>query len=449
MASFQKTLRYYYWLLFSFTKKNAKVIIGSIVASFFLVFLLINYFPLINSLFFKKSIKVGYIGRFNFQNLPSDILDEISNPLVTVNAKGEIVPILVKSWEISKDQKMYTFHLKPNLTWSDGKPFTAYDINFNLKGMQIKPLNNDTVEFILNQPLAIFPVYLNKPIIKSPLKGVAGLYQVQGYNMETGYLDYLNLSPNKEDLDYKTYIFFDNEEKMTTAYKKGEINYMVTTKKPLADFFVNWTNTTVKRDINYGQIMTLFFNNNSEILKNKDVRKALAYAVPDFKDNGEQANGPIPPSSWAYNPDIKRYTFNLDKAQTQFEKNASPGATLNFYTFYEYIDVAEKIKENLEKIGLKINLQVLSYMPTDYDLLLTIWNPPIDPDQYYFWHSTQNAGNITNYKNVKIDKLLEDGRKFTSINDRTKIYYDFQRNLMEDLPADFIYYPYTYTIERK
>lgn len=449
MVSFQKTIRYYYWLTFSFIKKNAKVIIGSVVASFFLVFLLINYFPLINSLFFKKSIKIGYIGRFNFQNLPTEILEEISNPLITTNAKGEIVPILVKSWEISKDQKKYTFHLKPNLTWSDGKVFTAYDINLNLKGMQMKAINNDTIEFTLGQPLSIFPIYLNKPIIKSPLKGVAGIYQVQGYNMKKGYLSYLNLSPNKEGLDYRTFVFYDNEEKMTTAYKKGEINYMETTKKPLSDFFVNWPNTTVKRDINYGQIMTLFFNNDSELLKSKEVRKALAYAVPDFKDNGEQAGSPIPPSSWAYNPDIKKYSFNMDKAQTLYEKNASPGAAINFYTFYEYIDVAEKIKENLEKIGTKVNLRVLSYMPTDYDLLLTIWNPPTDPDQYYFWHSTQNEGNITNYKNVKIDKLLEDGRKFSTIDERKKVYFDFQRNIMEDLPAHFIYYPYTYTIERK
>lgn len=449
MARFHKTIRYYYWLTFSFIRKNAKVIIGSIVTSFLLVFLLINYFPLINSLFFKKSIKIGYIGRFNFENLPTEILDEISNPLVTVNSKGEIIPILVKSWEISKDQKKYTFHLKPNLTWNDGKAFTAYDINFNLKGMQIKPVNNNTVEFTLAQPLSIFPVYLNKPIIKSPLKGVGGQWQVQGYNIKKGYFSYINLSPNKTDLEYRTYIFYDNEDKMTTAYKKGEINFMTTTKKPLADFFVNWTNTIVKRDINYNQIMTLFFNNNSEILKSKEVRKAIAYAVPDFKDYGETAGSPIPPTSWAYNPDIKKYTFDIDKAQTQYEKNASPGATLNFFTFYEYINVAEKIKENLEKIGVKVNLRVLSYMPTDYDLLLTIWNPPLDPDQYYFWHSTQTEGNITNYKNVKIDKLLEDGRKFTTIDERKKAYFDFQRNIMEDLPAHFMYYPYTYTIERK
>jgi peptide/nickel transport system substrate-binding protein len=82
-------------------------------------------------------------------------------------------------------------------------------------------------------------------------------------------------------------------------------------------------------------------------------------------------------------------------------------------------------------------------------MLLTVWSPPPDPDQYYFWHSTQEVGNITHYKNVRIDKLLEDGRKTLNINERKKIYKDFQRIIMDDHPALFIYYPYSYTIEKK
>ena len=43
----------------------------------------------------------------------------------------ENVPVLAEKWEISPNHLMYTFHLKKNIKWSDGHPFTAKDILFS------------------------------------------------------------------------------------------------------------------------------------------------------------------------------------------------------------------------------------------------------------------------------------------------------------------------------
>jgi len=43
----------------------------------------------------------------------------------------EFVPSLAESWDISADHLMYTFHLKKNIKWSDGHPFTAKDVVFS------------------------------------------------------------------------------------------------------------------------------------------------------------------------------------------------------------------------------------------------------------------------------------------------------------------------------
>jgi len=74
---------------------------------------------------------------------------------------------------------------------------------------------------------------------------------------------------------------------------------------------------------------------------------------------------------------------------------------------------------------------------------------PSDPDQYQFWQSTQEDTNITHYTNLKIDKLLEDGRKTLDKDTRKKIYADFQRYLVDDSPVIFLYFPKAYTVERK
>ena len=59
-------------------------------------------------------------------------------------------------------------------------------------------------------------------------------------------------------------------------------------------------------------------------------------------------------------------------------------------------------------------------------MFLTVWEPNIDPDQYVFGTKRKNR-NISNMKNVRIDKLLEDGRKEMSQTKRRQIYAKVSR----------------------
>ncbi|RTL12640.1 MAG: peptide ABC transporter substrate-binding protein [Neisseriaceae bacterium] len=47
--------------------------------------------------------------------------------LVSFDQRGEPIPGLAESWEISPDQKTYTFHLRKGIKFSDGTPITATD----------------------------------------------------------------------------------------------------------------------------------------------------------------------------------------------------------------------------------------------------------------------------------------------------------------------------------
>ena len=44
--------------------------------------------------------------------------------------KLNIQPLLAESWQISKDGKTYTFNLRHDVKWHDGKPFTSADVKF-------------------------------------------------------------------------------------------------------------------------------------------------------------------------------------------------------------------------------------------------------------------------------------------------------------------------------
>ena len=449
-----KKLRYYYWLLKAFFKKNLRSIIVSCVGSFFLIFLIVNFYPYLSALILRKHDVIGIVGTYKLQNPPSEILNLISNPLINVNDKGQIVPLLINKYEISKDQKIYRFHLKPNLYWSNKTRFTARDIRLDLKGTEMKVIDDLTIEFHLDQPLSIFPIYLTKPLIKYPLIGIAGLYDRQSYKSNRGTIKEITLVPNKKDFATITYKMYTNEDVLGTAYKKGEIRLFKTNKKTIADSFNSFNNTIISKTVDYTQIITLFFNTEAGMLEDKDVRKALVEAIPNNKVFGQIASGPIPPTSWAFYSSIKQYPFDPEKSRTVIEKNAtaSAPAQLSISTFYDYIDLGEDIKKSLENIGVKVTLKVLSYIPPDFEMLLSSWSPPTDPDQYFYWHSTQAVlenRNITHLKSLKVDNYLEKGRAQLGVAGRKAVYPKFQKAIMDEVPAHFMYYPYEYTIERK
>ena len=60
------------------------------------------------------------------------IIGEVYSGLVTLNTDLQIVPDLAERWEINEDGTVYTFHLLPDATFSDGKPVTAQDFVYSL-----------------------------------------------------------------------------------------------------------------------------------------------------------------------------------------------------------------------------------------------------------------------------------------------------------------------------
>ena len=453
MSLNKKTIRYYYWVAVEFFKKNARLIIISFLISFVGIIGILSVTPYIKFTLFKEEV-IGIVGNYDLRNIPDEIINRISNGLVMVTDKGEIIPVIANSWEVRAEGKEYRFHLKNNLLWSDNKKFTASDIDYNFKDVRTVIVDDNTVDFYLQKSLGIFPTFLSKPLIKYPLIGVAGYYKTGKIKMSYGYVKELSLIPNTKNLNSIHYKFYSNEDQLINAYKRGEINKMTLYKKSVADTFSSWKNTKINKNVDYTKLLTVFLNGKDKVLTNKDIKDALAMAI-DYQKlevNGELAKGPIPPTSWAYNTDLKSSSYDIETAKKIISKTieSTEAAKLNLVTYYEYYDIADSIVEDFKSIGLNTELNLATYeQPSSFDLFLAYLKVPVDPDQYYFWHSTQTQSNISNYNNVKVDKLLEDGRATIDIEARTKIYYDLQKTMAADPPAIFLYYPYIYEIERK
>jgi len=62
-----------------------------------------------------------------------NIAHDLFQGLTAVNAAAVTVPGQAESWSVSPDGRVYTFKLRSNLKWSDGKPITSADFIYSLR----------------------------------------------------------------------------------------------------------------------------------------------------------------------------------------------------------------------------------------------------------------------------------------------------------------------------
>jgi ABC-type transport system substrate-binding protein len=416
--------------------------IGFGIAIFFLLKFLLPLFDV------GQNVRIGKTGRYTVSTLPIEILKLAGNGLTRMEDDGSVVPDLASSWETTDKGKTWIFTLKENLFWQDGNSLTSKDISYQFSDVSIERPDDMTIVFKLQNAYSAFPAVVSRPTFKSGFLGT-GKWKVTDISLNGSVVEQIDLL--SEDDIKTTYKFYPTEERTKIAFELGQVDRIedVFNLKP----FDTWTKTKINKVVNAGQYVAIFFNTQDGYLSEKNLRQALSYAINKDELYSERAISPISKTSWVYNSQVKAYDYDPIKAkETVDEYKKSTGIdnlAINLSTSSLLLNQAEIIANSWKAIGIDVNLQVVSARPNEYQAFLAIYDVPDDPDQYSIWHSTQTATNITHYQNVRIDKLLEDGRSELNMESRKKIYLDFQRFLVEDSPAAFLYYPTTYTISRR
>src|ERR1700730_5380473 len=112
------------------------------------------------------------------QNGPTQMVSgNIFEGLLRYSPKLEPLPGLAESWTVSEDAKVYTFKLKPGVTWHDGKPFTSADVMFSLdmlKQTHARARNNMTQIEKVEAPDELTVVFT----LKQPFGPFLGIFEV-------------------------------------------------------------------------------------------------------------------------------------------------------------------------------------------------------------------------------------------------------------------------------
>jgi peptide/nickel transport system substrate-binding protein len=444
MPSFRR-IRTFIWLANLFLRRHGKrILLGLFIGVGLTAVVLPN---ILSRLTIRPRETFGIVGRYQADDPPAVILQLISQGLTTVSPDGSALPGLATSWDVSADLKTYTFHLPPNLTWSDGSAVEAKQLHNTFKDASMAATTKLNLEIKLNQAYVPLPIVVSRPLFKRNYIGI-GAYRVTSLQTNGNYLTEIGLSAipgtNKPDIVYH---FYPTEAAALTAWKMGEVKTVEEMSFPPTGSWKDLVISQVKKDRYVG----LFFNTDNPIVSDKSFRQALAYGLEHKVTAGaDRAVGPIAPTSWAFNPLVKRYDFDLIKAKQLLAKSSSgsAGLKLTLTTVPNLLPQAEQVADDWKKLGIQTDVKITASLPDTYQVLLITQAVPPDPDQYTLWHSTQEGTNITHLKNPKIDKLLEDGRKTENLKDRKAIYGDFQKTLVEESPVIFLYHPVYYTLTR-
>lgn len=421
-------------------KRNWLWVLTGVVAVTAVILLQVKF-----QLFYSSNtIRVGIIGTYQQHDLPGEVTALLSSGIVRVDSNNRIKPGLVSGWEENNDATIFKFRLKDNLKWSDGTPLKASDLEFPIPNTTVTYPDERLIQFNLKEAYSPFPSLLIKPVFKRGTLIGIGPYKITKIEKSRIFITKIILENIDPKLPLLQIRFYPSEKVAVAGFNLGEVQAILGLGNPMD---IEDSPLIVKKQkADFGKIVTVLYRVNDKLLSNRSLRQALSFKIPEAS-NEVVANNPYPPFSWAYDKDAKKYFSNEEEAKDAMGRAKLTVASdmlkseLILTTTPNLSETGKNITEAWKKLGFDAKLRVESGIPQNFQALLITQSIPVDPDQYYLWHATQTKTNLTKYDSKRVDKDLEDGRKIIKEEDRKAKYFDFQKTILEDAPAAFLYFP--------
>jgi len=420
------------------------------------------------------------------QRVERQVYYNMYESLVTIDASLKIKPGLATSWKYT-DPTTLQFTLRQGVKFHDGTPFNGDAVKFNIERALTTPSSPrkselasvqsvevkdaSTVVFHLKKPdaallaqlvdragMMLSPAAIAKggaDFGLNPLGAGTGPFQFVEWKRD----DHLTLKKNpnywvsgRPYLDQIIYRPITDSNAALAALRTGDID--VASTNAIADkdiASVKSDSSLVYKDtagVGFGGFEV---NSGSGVFADKAKRQAVAQALdrPQILQNvffgvHVLSHGPIPPTSWAYDPSERLY----GAADVAKAKAMATGFTFTMKTPNTPVSIQEAtlIKDQLGKAGITMNIQVEEFgqvlteaQAHHFDAALVAWSGRIDPDgNIYGWFHTGGGFNDGQYSNPQVDSLLEQARVAADQSTRKSLYGQAQKILVGDAAYIFI-----------
>jgi peptide/nickel transport system substrate-binding protein len=424
------------------------------------------------------------------------LMDLIYAGLVKFTPEAGHDPDLAERWEISEEQRTITFHLRPNLTFQDGRPLTARDVLFTYQSLMAEDFDSpkksgytsvtafeapDDRTFVIrfseinagmldNLTLGIVPEGANAEQFRTQPIG-AGPYKVTNFIPDDrvvmeAFAGYHGGAPAIGQVVARV---VPDATTRVLELRRGSINFALNAV-PLDAVAAFKNNDEYDVIAEPGSIYQyLAFNLREPHLRNEKVRQAIAHAIDRNRivsdlllGYGEVTNSMLPTSHWSHTGDLPDYPFDqarakalLDEAGFRDPDGDGPQArfalTYSTSTDAEANQQAQMIQQMLKQVGIEItiNSKEFSTFYDDiqngrYDMFSLRRAGVSDPDFYSVILASdamppegQNRGF---YSNPRVDQLLAEARSTFDQSRRTALYQQVQQIVARDLPYVSLYH---------
>jgi peptide/nickel transport system substrate-binding protein len=427
----------------------------------------------------------------------------IYETLIKVNPPGSsemFSYVLATGFTASKDGLAYTFSLRKGVKFHDGTPFTAEAVKFSLERTQkmgkgaafiwadlkeIKIVDDYTVSLILNSPapLPMIAASANGSYIMSPSVGDKGQeWFDQGNDAGSGPYTLKNYKSGESWILAKFDDYWGgwdgrHVENILVKYTKDGLvqlkmlqsnEAMLAGRLPIDSYAKvrKAENTKVMDGPSYVNYMA-FFNTTRPPLDRRNVRKALAHAIPyediitiGFNGMATQARGPVPKGQFGYSEKVFQYEHNLDKARSLLAQEGFPDGGFKLTLTYAAENVSEGrmaplIQSEFKKLGIEVEVKGIVWTsqwakakenPKEaQDIFLLMWWPTYsDPYEtlYSLLHDEKGkpAWNLAYYVNPAYDSMIRQAYEVTG-SDPDKaldLYIQAQNMVQQDAPVAWL-----------
>lgn len=318
----------------------------------------------------------------------------VYDSLICFDENLKTVPSLAESWEISSDNLTWTFHLRKDVKWHDGEPFTAKDVKFTYERMKESELglyvdmvkDIDTIEIpddytivfgtstpksnMLQNITPILPEHILKDISMEDLETFenesligTGPFKFREWKKN----EYLSLDANKDyfkgapKVDGLIFTMFANRDTMAQSVKLGEIDVALGLYKNNVKTIQEEKGTEIYEFSENG-FTELAFNcwedkasKGNPLILDKTIRQAIEYAIDKqkiidmvYEGAGDTGTTMIPKS--------QKY-FHYEPTAEEL-RNYAPDKAKELLDSADYIDRDnDGIREN--KAGKKLSFKFL------------------------------------------------------------------------------------------
>jgi len=423
------------------------------------------------------------------------IYHNIYEPLLVLDTSLGIKPGLAESWQ-QPDSRTLVMKLRHGVKFHDGTDFNAEAAKFNFNRMKTEPKSVRKGEVASIESVDIVDPYTIKINLRRPdaallatLTDRAGMMvspkvaQERGPELErnakgagTGPFEFVewvkddHLLVKRNDnywnkqggpyLDRIRYRPIPDDTVKLQSLHAGEIDVMDYVQ-PRDVAAVKADKNVVVLDVPSLASFAYQLNHTRPPFDNKALRQAVAYAIDleqvvkgVWLNVGVPSNGPIPPTSWAYDNTLKPIKRDLVRAKAKLAEGGKPAGfafTMTTANIPINVQEAEVIQAQLSEAGISMKVKLVDAATQlsdgntrNFDMISYQWSGRPDPDGniYQFYRTTPGTSlNWSGISNPQLDALLDKTREVSNQAERKKLYSQVTKILQEELPMIFIVHP--------